>query len=154
MSDKCCEEFLMPGLKTSDVIKNLLTTLIDISGRKTNKGHAITTMDMLIKQLETRYDFLKNVEIKDTRYIEDGDPVSVMSDINSVIPSEMGKAVHEIITIMNRSLGKNAGIFFIKELQSNLNEEHEASIKNMGVDLSLMQLEREIEEWEKLTTKK
>lgn len=144
----------MPGLKTSDVIKNLLTTLIDISGRKTNKGHAITTMDMLIKQLETRYDFLKNVEIKDTRYIEDGDPVSVMSDINSVIPSEMGKAVHEIITIMNRSLGKNAGIFFIKELQSNLNEEHEASIKNMGVDLSLMQLEREIEEWEKLTTKK
>jgi hypothetical protein len=144
----------MPELETSDVIKNLLTTLINISGRKTNKGHAITTMDTLIKQLETRYAFLKNVEIKDTRYIEDGDPVSVMSDINAVMPSEMGKAVHEIITTMNRSLGKSAGIFFIKELQSNLNEDHEESIRNMGVDLRLMQLEREIEEWEKLTTKK
>lgn len=144
----------MPKLKTSDVVRNLLTTLINISSRKTDTGRAITTMDSLIKQLETRYDFLKNVEIKDTRYVEDENPVSVMSDIDAVVPSEIGKAVHEIITTMNRSLGKSAGIFFIKEIQSSLGEDYEASIKDMGVDLSLMQLEREINEWEKLTTKK
>jgi len=144
----------MSELETSDVIKNLLTTLINISGRKTNKGHAITTMNVLIKQLEIRYDFLKNVEIKDTRYVEDEDPVSVMSDINAVVPSEMGKAVHSIITNMNISLGKNAGHFFIKEIQNNLRDDYKSFIRDMGVDLGLMQLEREIEDWEKLTTKK
>ena len=144
----------MPELEKSDVIKNLLTTLIDISGRKTDKGHAITTMNTLIKQLETRYDFLKHVQIKDTRYTEGEDAVSVMSDINTVKPSEMGQAVHAIITTMDRSLGRNAGHFFIKEIRITLGDDYNSSIRDMGVDLGLMQLEREVETWEKMITQK
>lgn len=144
----------MPDLEKSDVIKNLLSTIINISGRKTNKGHAISTMDSLIKKLKTRFDFLKHIEIKDTRYSESEDPVSVMSDINAVDSSEVGKAINEIITTMDRSLGKNAGHFFIKEIQNTLGDDYNSSIKNMGVDLGLLQLEREVEDWEKITTQK
>lgn len=144
----------MPELEKSDIIKNLLSTVIDISGRKTNKGYAISTMDSLIKKLKTRFEFLKHVQIKDTRFSEDEGPVSVVSDINAVEPSEVGKAINEIITTMDRSLGKNAGHFFIKEIQSTLSDEYNSSIKDMGVDLGLLQLEREVEEWEKMTTQK
>jgi len=144
----------MAELKRSDVVKNVLTTLLDISSRKTNKGHAITTLDSLIKQLEDRYDFLKHVQIKDTRFIEGEDPVSVVSDINTAKPIEMGKAIHEIITTMHTSLGKNAGHYFIKEIQSSLGDDYAHSIRDMGVDLGLMQLEREVKEWEKITTQK
>ena len=49
----------MPELEKSDVFKNLLDTMIKISGRKTNKGHAISIMDSLIKQLEPKFDFLR-----------------------------------------------------------------------------------------------
>jgi hypothetical protein len=144
----------MPDLERSAVIKNLLSTVIDISGRKTNKGYAISTMDSLIKKLKTRFDFLKHIQIKDTRYSEEEDLVSVMSDINTIEASEVGKAINEIITTMDRSLGKNAGHFFIKEIQSTLGDEYNSSIKDMGVDLGLLQLEREVEEWEKMTTQK
>ena len=71
----------MAELEKSDIVKNLVNLLIDISGRKTNRGHAIITMDLVMKKLEDKYDFLRHVKIKDTRYIEDVDPVSVMSDI-------------------------------------------------------------------------
>jgi len=144
----------MPELEKSDIIKNLLSTVIDISGRKTNKGYAISTMDSLIKKLKTRFEFLKHVQIKDTRFSEDEDPVSVVSDINAIESSEVGKAINEIITTMDRSLGKNAGHFFIKEIQNTLSDEYNSSIKDMGVDLGLLQLEREVEEWEKMTTQK
>jgi len=144
----------MAELERSDIVKNVLTTLIDISSRKTNKGHAITTLDTLIKRLEGRYDFLKHVQIKDTRFVEGEDLVSVMSDINAAGPSETGKAIHEIIATMHISLGKNAGHFFIKELRSSLGDDYDHSIRNMGVDLGLMQLEREIGDWEKITTQK
>lgn len=144
----------MPELEKSDVIKNLLTTMLDISGRKTNKGHAISTMDSLVRQLETRFDFLKHVQIKDTRYSEGEAAVSIMSDINTVELAEMGKAIHDIITTMNRSLGKDAGHFFIKEIQSTLSDDYNSLIRDMGVDLGLLQLEREIEEWEKMITRK
>ena len=144
----------MPELKKSEIIRNLLTTMIKISGRKTNKGHAISTMDSLIKQLEPRFDFLKHVQINDTRYTEDEDAVIVMSDINDVKPADMGRAINEIITTMDRSLGKSAGHFFIKEIRSTLNEEHTSIMMDMGVDLGLLQLAREVEEWERITTQK
>ena len=144
----------MPELEKSDVIKNLLDTMIKISGRKTNKGHAISIMDSLIKQLEPRFDFLRHVQINDTRYSEDGDAVDVMSGINDAESADMGKAINEIITTMDRSLGKSAGHFLIKEIRSTLNEEHTSMMRDMGVDLGLLQLEHEVEEWERITTQK
>jgi hypothetical protein len=136
-------------MENSDVIKEVLTTMINISGRKTNKGHAVFVMDSSLKKLLDKYDFLKHIEIKDTRFIENTDPISVMSDVDSVSPSDIGRAIQEIITTMDESLGKDAGYFFIKEISRNINDDYHPIIKDMGIDLSLMQLEREIKEMEK-----
>ena len=144
----------MPELEKSAIVENLLNILINISGRKTDRGHAIITMDAVMKKLEDKYDFLKHVQIKDTRYIEDVDTVSVMSDINVVESSEMGRALQDIITTMDNSLGKDAGHFFIKELRTSLDDDYKTSMDDMGVDLSLMQLEREVKELEKSITRK
>lgn len=144
----------MPELEKSAIVENLLNILINISGRKTDRGHAVFTLDAVMKKLEDKYDFLKHVKIKDTRYIEDVDTVSVMSDINVVESSEMGRALQDIITTMDNSLGKDAGHFFIKELRTSLDDDYKTSIDDMGVDLSLMQLEREVKELEKSITRK
>jgi hypothetical protein len=144
----------MPDLKKSEVIKNLLDIMIKISGRKTNKGHAITTMESLLKQLEPRFAFLKHIQISDTRYSEDEDTVNIESDINNVKLVDMGKAINEIITTMDRTLGKSAGHFFIKEIRSTMNDEHRSIMMDIGVDLGLLQLEREVEDWERITMKK
>jgi hypothetical protein len=144
----------MPEVEQSDLMKNILTILINISGRKTTKGHAIITMDSLLKNLKLRYEFLRHVQIKDTRYAEDEDPVSVLSGLDDVDPTIMGKAIYDIITTMNHTLGRDAGHFFMKEIQSSLGDDYNSTMKEIGVDLSLMQLEREVEEWERVTTQK
>jgi hypothetical protein len=139
----------MDVIENSHIIKKVLITLINISGRKTTKGYAISITDSLLKKLEKNFSFLKHVEVKDTRFLEDDVPITVMSEINSIEPTEIGKAMYAIITTMNESLGKNAGHFFIKELSRNIGDDYNSSIKNMGVDLSLMQLEHEVSELEK-----
>jgi len=144
----------MARLEKSDVVKNLLNNLISISGRKTDRGHAILILEDVMKKLENKYDFLKNVQIKDTRYIEDIDTIKVMPDINDVNSSDMGKALQDIITTMDSSLGENAGHFFIKELNNRLDDDNRNIINDMGVDLSIMQLEREVRDLEKTITRK
>jgi hypothetical protein len=135
----------MPAPEKSDVMKNVLKTLISISSRKTDLPYAIMTMEDLMKRLETRYTFLKHIQINDSLYNENTtDFISVMSDINTVPPVEMGNALHAIIDSLNRSLGDKAGHFFIKEIRSTLNDEYLSVIKTMGVDLGLMQLEDEV----------
>jgi hypothetical protein len=136
-------------MENSDLIKEVLTTMINISGRKTNKGHAVFVMDASLKKLMNKYDFLKNIEIVDTRFLENTDPVSVMSDIDDVSSDQVARAIQDIITTMDENLGKEAGYFFIKEISRNMKDEYQTTMRDIGVDLSLMQLEREIKEMEK-----
>jgi len=131
-------------LENSDVVKYFLQKLIDISGRKTTTGHAVSTMHDLVKNLEKKYDFLKNVEIKDSRFIEISEPVTVMSGINGIKLVEVGKALSDIIKKMQIRLGDEAGHFFIKEFKNSIEGEYSSTIEEMGLDLGLMQFEFEV----------
>ncbi len=53
------------------------------------------------------------------------------------------------IVTMNEMLGKDAGHFFIKEMSRSIGDEYYSTMGDMGVDLSLMQLEYEVSEMEK-----
>ncbi len=136
-------------VENSDIIEKLLTTLFNISSRKTTQGHAYSVMDSVIRQLESEYDFLRHVELKDTRFLEDATSISVMKDMNSIHPDRIGKAIESIILNMDKRLGKRAGYFFIKELSRNIGEEYSSTMRDMGVDLSLLQLQKEVNELEK-----
>jgi len=139
----------MAELENSKVVDYILKTLINISSRKTTAGYAISTMDDLIKKLTDKYDFLKHIEVKDTRFSESDDAISVMADINKIKSNEVGKALYDIIKKMNVALGKNAGHFFIRELRSNINDFYYARVEDMGLDLGLMQLENEVDDMTK-----
>lgn len=139
----------MAQIENSEVVRYVLDKLINISSRKTTEGHAVSTMYGLLKKLEEKYDFLKHVEIKDVRFIEMDEPISVMSDINGVKSINIGEALSDIIKTMNNALGKDAGHFFIKELRNNIEEEYYTSITEMGLDLSLLQLEHDVNRLEK-----
>jgi len=143
----------MVEINNSEVVRHFLDTLIDISSRKTTKGHAVFTMADLIKKLENKYDFLKYIELKDTRYTEWGEPVSVMADMDRVKSKELGHALYDIIKTMNSQLGKDAGHFFVKEVKENLQETYNENFEDMGLDLSLVQLEEEIRELSKAIQK-
>ena len=136
----------MSEIDKSEVMSYILHELVDMSSRKTTKEHAFLTMSSLLKKFQNKYDFLKHVEINDTRYLEFYDPVTVMTDIDTVKSHDLGVALRDIIITMNSDLGKDAGHFFIKELRNNLDDEYHSTIEEMGVDLGLMQLEFEVNE--------
>jgi len=144
----------MTALDNSDVIKNVLKNLIDISGRKTSRGQAIDTIDTVMRKLENRYIFLKDIKIIDNRYIENEEVIDITRDIDKVRSSDMGKALNDIILTTHYSLGENAGHFFIKELQRNMGGDYNSVMKEMGVDLGLMQLEKEVKDLGKAISQK
>ena len=139
----------MSHIENSEVVRHILQTLINISSRKTTKVQAISTMFESIKKLQSKYDFLKHIEIKDTRFLETEDPVTVMSDINGVKLDDVGKALYDIIKTINTNLGRGAGYFFIKELKNNIAENYYSRIEEMGLDFGVMQLEFEVNEMTK-----
>jgi len=142
----------MPEVDNLDVMKNVLNVLISISGRKTDHWHAMMTMDALIKQLEPQFSCLKKVHIQEKLYSESSEMVSVMSDINMVKPTEMGKAIHTLILTLHDSLGDSAGLFFFKEIKQMLGDEYVSLIQEMGVNFSVMQVDEEFTRMKRMHT--
>jgi len=136
----------LPEIDNSYIVQHVLDTLINISSRKTTKGLAVIKLSDSIEKLKSKYEFLKHIEVKDTRFIEMAEPITVMSDINKVESTKLGNALYDIIKNINLSLGKDAGHFFIKELRNNLEDSHGINVEEIGLDLGLMQLEHEIRE--------
>jgi hypothetical protein len=136
-------------VENSDILKHILRTIITVSGRKTNESHAVFIIDKVMKKLEKRYYFLKNVAVKDTTFLEEGEPVSIMTNLDSISKKDLGKALYDIIFTMNDTLGEDAGHFFFKEIAASVKSEIGSIMKDIGVDFNLMQLEYEINEMEK-----
>jgi len=137
-------------IENSEVMRNVLTTLLKISRRKDTDIDIVSTMDSLVKKLERKYSFLKHVEINDTRFFEAGDSITVMSDLDSVPSTEVGEAIHVIIFSMIESLGSGAGFYFIKEIGHRIGDDYYTTIRDdMGVNLNLMQLEWDVSRMER-----
>ena len=142
----------MPEVDNLDAMKNVVNALILITERKTDQGHAIMTMDTLIKQLEPQFNFLKNIHIIEKPYSEYSEIVSIMTDINNAKSGEVAKAIHALIVMLHDSLGDSAGHFFIKELKQMLGDENISRMREIGVDFSLMQLDEDFTHMKKLFT--
>jgi hypothetical protein len=140
-------------IENSEVMRNVLTTLLKISRRKDTDINIVSTLDSLVKKLEGKYSFLKHVEINDRRFFEVDDSITVMSDLDSVSSMEMGKAIHDIIFSMIELLGRDAGFYFIKEVCHRVGEDCYTTIRDdMGVNMNLMQMEWDVTRMERRLT--
>ena len=139
------EVYEMPDIQNSDLIKQVIKTLLIITGRRASESVSILLINTILKTLTGRYNFLKNVKIKtELGYGEiTADSISVDSEINSVDSSTMGKVIETIIRVISMDLKEKAGLFFIKEIKNRLGENYVSEIRRCGVDLDLIQLERD-----------
>lgn len=136
-------------IENSDVLRKLLTILLRIASRRTTEGYAFFIMDSLLKKLQKKYSLLKYINIKDTRFLEDVEAITVFPDVDSISPNEVGTVVRSVILEMHGALGASAGPFFYKEIARNLGSNHRSTMMNMGVDLNLMQLAYEVSKLER-----
>ncbi len=127
-------------LDTADVTRQFLQSIIGIIGRKTSEEYAAVTIRNLIKKLQPTYPFLQDIEIKNTRSLELESNVTVRDSLNTIHPKDVGMALKEIEKIIMKTMGKNAGYFFIRETQEKIGIDYDTIlVKTMDVDLTLMQ---------------
>jgi len=138
------KDFITPQKNNSEVVKQVLNTLINTTGRKRGEECAVSMMSSLLKELEAEYGFLQYVEIRDTRLLEEEERVNVMPNINAVLPTEVGKALHIIISKLSLSLEDKDGYFLIREFQQRVGNEYTSTIKAIGVDTELLLLEHKL----------
>jgi len=127
-------------LETADVTRQFLQAVIRIIGRKTSEEYATVTIRNLLKKLQLAHSFLRDIELRDTRFLELESSVTVRETLNNVDPKLVGNGLKELIKIIMKSMGKTAGYFFIREIQEKIGTDYNSVlVKTMDVDLSQLQ---------------
>ena len=138
------KDFITPRKNNSEVIKQVLNTLINTTIRKRGEEYAVLTMSSLLKELEEKFGFLQYVEVRDIRLLEDEERVNVMSDVNAVLPTEVGRALNTIIYKLSLTFEDKEGYFLIREFQKRVGSEYTSAIKDIGIDTELLLLEHKL----------
>jgi len=114
----------MQQLENKDIIGHIIRSVIDVIRRRTSEGYALIVIGNVVRTMSEKYTFLNGVKIKG----------------NYVDEKEIGAGVKDFIENVTTSMGSHAGYFFIKEVKEELPYYLGERLKNLGIDLNLMQL--------------
>ncbi|KYK26596.1 hypothetical protein AYK20_03480 [Thermoplasmatales archaeon SG8-52-1] len=131
----------MSKLQNSDLLRSIIKAIYITASRRTAPSFAKAVIGAITKTLEQKYDFLKNIYIR-----EEGGPedfIMIDSEVNSIEPYIIAKAIESIVQIVYLDLKEKAGFFFIKELTRNAGENVISNLKDIGVDLELIQIQQQ-----------
>ena len=131
-------------VRNSDIFKNTLMSLIKVACSKTSNDYAWSSIKKLLIELKKKYSFLNLIHIGKTNELSYNTKDIVIDDKFDKIDSlELGVAIQDIIDLLKKYLGKKAGYFFIQEFKSVLGDKYYNIIKDIGVDLRLVELQNE-----------
>ena len=135
----------MHDIKNSDVVKQILFSLVNVASDKSSEDYAWSVIKNLLIELKTTHVFLKYIEIDDLDNLNKNiDDIHVNPEFNNINSEDVGKSIQNIIDVFRNRMGRKAGYFFIQEFKNTIGEDYNIIIKKMGVDLRLSDLQNEL----------
>ena len=131
----------MPQLDNKEIFGRILRSTIGVIRRRTSEAYANVIIGRVIEQLSDKHGFLKHVKLQGVKYNEVYDIVTIDDGINDVNLKEIADAAKDFMTNIASSMGKNAGYYFIREIKEDLPFDYERTIRDLGVNLDLIQME-------------
>ncbi len=131
----------MHNITTEYLIGPMLRSVIDVVSRRTSGGYASVIVGNVIKQLQSKYPFLQHVQVKSMQFVESVDAISFSDEIKEMDTTQTVLVLKDLIHTITAVMGKQAGYFLIREIKERLPYEYEQIIKELGVDLEMMQLQ-------------
>ncbi len=139
------ENTKLSNVNNSDVVKKTLISLIIVATSKTSDDYAWSSIKTLLKELKLKYGFLKYITIGELESLKyTADDINISTSMNDIESKEIGRALQDLIDLLKKRLGKKAGYFFLQEFKEVLGDRYHSIIKDIGVDLRLIELQNQI----------
>jgi hypothetical protein len=128
----------------SILLESVLKALYNVVSRYTSNLIANETIRAAITTLETKYDFLKYINVKEANNILKNDfTVTFSSEINTINYEKIGKIIEALVRMVYNDIGNEIGLNFITDLKEKIDEQTIKKIKNINIDFDQIQIEQQ-----------
>lgn len=117
------------------LLQGTLSSLTEVTAEKTSQSFAQMVVETILQSLKRKFSFLSTV------YFDSNQQPLVPGKVNELDETELAKSIESIIRLVYMNLEKQAGLFFITELERHAEPGVIPQIREIGVDLELMQIE-------------
>jgi hypothetical protein len=127
-------------IDNAEVVENVVSALIRLVRKILPEKQALITIKEVIKNLEEKYDFFKNITISETPNIFGSYPVLISPEINNVHSHIISEAVTDLIEDVGRSTEWENEAEFIATFKAELGDDALSKIEKIGVNLNHIQI--------------
>jgi len=128
-------------IQKSDVIRRFLKVLLESVEKQTSKSFAIACIHQHLHKLQSSYPFLSFIVVNDLRYTHVSDEIVVQSEINTIQPLDLGRALTFLLKEIDKTLTDLEKHSIISELKTHLTTEYLTKLKEMGVAIASQGIE-------------
>lgn len=123
-------------MDNSSLLRGILSSLSEVTAEKTSPAFAQMVVETILQSLQRKFSFLSEV-----KFDQNNSTIYIPQQVNEFEEPELAKAIEAIIRLVYMNLEKQAGLFFISELEKHAEPGIIPKIRDIGVDLELMQIE-------------
>ncbi|HMA83482.1 MAG TPA: hypothetical protein VKP59_04565 [Candidatus Thermoplasmatota archaeon] len=117
------------------LLQGILSSLTEVTAEKTSQSFAQMVVETILQSLNRKFSFLSTIQFNSNHQ-----PL-VPAEVNELDEDGLAKAIEAIIRLVYMNLEKQAGLFFITELERHAEPGVIPQIREIGVDLELLQIE-------------
>ena len=126
------------------VIKHVIKALVNLLSESSTQSYSMVMVVNVLKKFEGNFEFLKLIKIDSMRFSEGLEAITVLPEIESVRPSELGRGIQKIVEDIIKSLGEDAAKEFLGKFKERLGKAYNLRMEEMGVNLHMIELKHNL----------
>lgn len=129
----------MTEIKNSRIIQQLLAIIYNVIARRATHRFAVEILEKVLHHMQSQYEFIKNIHVQNIQFLEEGQPITVDTQIEDIATEHISHAINDILVSIIIQLMHDAEHYIVREIQDEIEHELKTALKNIGIDLDFSQ---------------
>jgi hypothetical protein len=132
------------GLGYNAIFTQVIKTIIDIISKTGTENYAIFTMNSLLRKIDSKYAFLKNVKVEPAATEGELYRIIIGDNLDTISETDARRAIQQLLEIIIDTLGEKISTEFIQQFTNSLEKKYLLKIEEMGVNFHMIKLHQEM----------
>jgi len=122
----------------------VIKTLIDVISKTSNENYAIIAVNSFLRKVDTKFEFLKDVNVQPPDDKEGMYHIAISERIDSITETDARRAIQQLLGIALESSGEKKNGEFILQFKGTLEKKYLVKLEEMGVNFHMIELHQAI----------
>jgi hypothetical protein len=132
------------GIDYNALFNHIIKVIIEIISRTSSENNAITVVNSVLRTLDTKFEFIKNIQVEAAKDQGEESHVVIGSNLDTISETDARRSIQNFLEGITEAGGEKINQGFIQEFKDSLDKKYFVKLEEMGVNLHMIELHKEM----------